>query len=110
MNDSLVIMTKEDKLLKEYIKYFGDKPPLPPRHIMESLVKMKEEGKEIDDKMGSGHGTLHSIRFKFKSGDYVEVVCYDYYDEYTDKTGIVDSLRVGIVRKELDEWIRYKAY
>ena len=66
--------------------------------------------KEIDDKMGSGHGTLHSIRFKFKSGDYVEVVCYDYYDEYTDKTGIVDSLRVGIVRKELHEWIRYKAY
>ena len=66
--------------------------------------------KEINTEMASGHGTLSSINFKFKSGDYVEVVCYDYYDEYTDKTGIVDSLRAGIVRKELHEWIRDKAY
>ncbi len=66
--------------------------------------------KEINAKMGSGHGTLHSIMFKFKSGDYVEVVCYDYYNEYTDETGFVDNLRVSMKRKELKEWIRDKAY
>ena len=66
--------------------------------------------KEINTKMASGHGTLSGIKFKFKSGDYVEVVCYDYYNEYTDETGFVDNLRVSMNRKELSEWIRDKAY
>ena len=35
-------MTEE--LLKKYIYYFGDKPPFPPKHIMESLVRMKDDG------------------------------------------------------------------
>ena len=35
-------MNKE--LLKKYINYFGDKPPFPPKHIMESLVRMKDDG------------------------------------------------------------------
>ena len=35
-------MTEE--LLKKYIHYFGDKPPFPPKHIMESLVRMKDDG------------------------------------------------------------------
>ena len=33
-----------EKLLEKYIYYFGDKPPFPPKHIMESLVKMKDDG------------------------------------------------------------------
>ena len=33
-----------EKLLKKYIHYFGDKPPFPPKHIMESLVRMKDDG------------------------------------------------------------------
>ena len=33
-----------DKLFKKYIHYFGDKPPFPPKHIMESLVRMKDDG------------------------------------------------------------------
>ena len=33
-----------EKLLEKYIHYFGDKPPFPPKHIMESLVKMKDDG------------------------------------------------------------------
>ena len=66
--------------------------------------------KEINTEMASGHGTLSSINFKFKSGDYVEVVCYDYYNEYTDETGFVDNLRVSMNRKELKEWVRDKAY
>ena len=35
-------MTEE--LLKKYIHYFGDTPPFPPKHIMESLVRMKDDG------------------------------------------------------------------
>ena len=35
-------MTEE--LLKKYIHYFGDNPPFPSKHIMESLVRMKDDG------------------------------------------------------------------
>ena len=35
---------KEDKLISDYIKYFGKDAPMPPKPIMESLVKMKDEG------------------------------------------------------------------
>ena len=34
----------EKKLIKKYIYYFGNKPPFPPKHIMESLVRMKDDG------------------------------------------------------------------
>ena len=33
-----------EELLKKYIHYFGNKPPFPPKHIMESLVRMKDDG------------------------------------------------------------------
>ena len=34
----------KDELFKKYIHYFGDKPPFPPKHIMDSLVRMKDDG------------------------------------------------------------------
>ena len=34
----------EKELLKKYIYYFGNKPPFPPKQIMESLVRMKDNG------------------------------------------------------------------
>ena len=43
-DDKKVINT----LLNDYIKYFGSEPPFPPEHIMESLVKLKKEGR-FDD-------------------------------------------------------------
>ena len=58
-------MVKEDKLLSDYLKYFGDKPPLPPRHIMESLVKMKEEG-NFDEVMGKILPEMDSIKERIK--------------------------------------------
>ena len=33
-----------DVLEKKYIKYFGEDSKIPPRHIMETLVEMKENG------------------------------------------------------------------
>ena len=40
----------EKKLLEEYILLFGDEPPLPPVHIMKTLVDMKNTG-TFDEKM-----------------------------------------------------------
>ena len=40
----------EKKLLEEYISFFGDEPPIPPIHIMKTLVKMKKDG-TFDEKM-----------------------------------------------------------
>lgn len=52
-------MTEE--LLKKYIHYFGDKPPFPPKHIMESLVRMKDDG-AFDVKLKA----VSSIRVELK--------------------------------------------
>ena len=52
-------MTEE--LLKKYIYYFGDKPPLPPKHIMESLVRMKDDG-TFDEKLKA----VSSLRGEFR--------------------------------------------
>ena len=38
------MVKKEDNLLLDYIKYFGEDAPRPPKPIMESLVKMKDDG------------------------------------------------------------------
>lgn len=38
-------MKTVNSLMDEYIKYFGNEPPFPPKHIMETLVKMKKEGR-----------------------------------------------------------------
>ena len=58
-------MTEE--LLKKYIYYFGDKPPFPPKHIMESLVRMKDDG-TFDKKLKA----VSSISAKFR--DEIEEV------------------------------------
>ena len=69
-------MTEE--LLKKYIHYFGDKPPFPPKHIMESLVRMKDDGTfdaklkavssirgELKDKIEETSGEKMSINHPF---------------------------------------------
>ena len=40
-----------EDLLKKYKMYFGDDAEIPPEHIMETLVEMKEKG-TFDDVMG----------------------------------------------------------
>jgi len=69
-------MTEE--LLKKYIHYFGDKPPFPPKHIMESLVRMKDDGTfdaklkavssirgELKEKIEEANGEKMSINHTF---------------------------------------------
>ena len=57
----------KEELLKKYIYYFGDKPPFPPKHIMESLVRMKDDG-TFDKKLKA----VSSISAKFR--DEIEEV------------------------------------
>ncbi len=40
----------DKELLEEYISFFGDEPPIPPIHIMKTLVRMKKDG-TFDEKM-----------------------------------------------------------
>ena len=56
---------EENKLLKEYIKYFGDKPPFPPEHIMKTLVEMKKED-SFDDVMGKVLPEMDNIKKRIK--------------------------------------------
>jgi len=58
-------MNKEKELLKEYIKYFGDKPPFPPEHIMKTLVEMKKED-SFDDVMGKVLPEMDNIKKRIK--------------------------------------------
>ncbi len=74
-------MTKN--LLDRYIKYFGDIPPFPPEHIMETLVEMKEDGTygdvmetlyskldEIEEKIEQSSGEQMSLNHSFFDMDF----------------------------------------
>ena len=65
-------MTEE--LLKKYIYYFGDKPPLPPKHIMESLVRMKDDG-TFDEKLKAVSSLRGELREKIEevSGEKMSI-------------------------------------
>ena len=81
--------------------------------IVDEMSKLfKSSKKKVRDNwdMVSGHGKLHSVTFNFNSGDYTEVVCYDYNDKHRDEAGAFNHMRVGIVREELNEWIVNLAY
>ena len=54
-----------DELFKKYIHYFGDKPPFPPKHIMESLVRMKDEG-TFDKKLKAVSSLRGELREKIE--------------------------------------------
>ncbi len=76
-------MTEE--LLKKYIYYFGDKPPFPPKHIMESLVRMKDD-ETFDEKLKA----VSSFKGEFKekieevSGEKMSIN-HPFFDEDFDK-------------------------
>ena len=59
-------MTEE--LFKKYIHYFGDKPPFPPKHIMESLVRMKDDG-TFDEKLKTVSSFRGELTEKIEEGN-----------------------------------------
>ena len=55
----------EDELLKRYKELFGEEAPIPPQHIMKTLVEMKEKG-TFDEKMDDFSKVHQDVRNKFK--------------------------------------------
>ena len=64
--------------------------------IFSSLKKLEEENVQ----MASERGYMDRTQFFFKNEDFIDVVCYKYNDSANPNHG-----RLGVVRKELDEWI-----
>ena len=63
-----------NELLKKYINYFGDKPPFPPKHIMESLVRMKDDG-TFEEKLKVVSSFSNELKEKIKdtSGERMSI-------------------------------------
>ena len=73
-----------EKLFKKYIHYFGDKPPFPPKHIMESLVRMKDDG-TFDEKLKAVSSFRRELKEKIEevSGEKVSIN-HPFFDEKFD--------------------------
>ncbi len=76
-------MTEE--LLKKYIHYFGDKTPFPPKHIMESLVRMKDDG-TFDKKLKAVSSIGNKVRSEIEkvSGGKMSIN-HPFFNEKFDK-------------------------
>ena len=72
-------------LLKKCINYFGDKPPFPPKHIMESLVRMKDDG-TFDKKLKAVSSISKNVRSEIEevSGEKMSVN-HPFFDKKFDK-------------------------
>ena len=55
-----------DELEKKYLKLFGSDAPIPPRHIMKTLVKMKQDG-TFDNKMKAVADNYEMIKNKIET-------------------------------------------
>ena len=75
----------EKELLKRYIYYFGNKPPFPPKQIMESLVRMKDDG-TFDKKLKAVSQIGDIVRSKIEtiSKDRM-TINHRFFDEKFDK-------------------------
>ena len=56
---------KNEKLIEEYVHYFGDEPPFPPKHIMKTLVEMKRDG-SFEEKVNKLKPHMDHIRKNIK--------------------------------------------
>ena len=55
-----------DELEKKYVELFGSDAPIPPRHIMKTLVKMKQDG-TFDTKMKAVADNYEMIKNKIET-------------------------------------------
>ena len=56
----------------------------------------------LNSEMSSERGFMDANEFYFTNGDFIQLSCYKYKDKYSDYT---NHGRVGILRKELNDWI-----
>ena len=75
----------KEELLQKYIHYFGDKPPFPPKPIMESLVRMKDDG-TFDKKLEVVSKIWDKVRGKIEEISEEKMsVNHPFFDEKFDK-------------------------
>ena len=55
-----------DELKKKYLELFGSDATIPPRHIMKTLVKMKQDG-TFDNKMKAVSDNYEMIKNKIET-------------------------------------------
>jgi hypothetical protein len=73
------------------------------KNINDSISAMfknleREDGNDLE--MVSGRGTMDRTKYLFDNNDFIEVVCYKYNVSTHENNG-----RLGVVKKELDDWI-----
>ena len=80
--------------------------------IAQQLDGMFENTKMIDSGIRklsgdkTGKSKLKTFYWEFNSGDYVAVECYDWSDEIFKKNSWYDNLRISIISKELNDWLK----
>ena len=75
----------EKELLKKYIYYFGKKPPFPPKQIMESLVRMKDDV-TFDEKLKAVSSFRGKLREKIEEVSREKIsINHPIFDEKFDK-------------------------
>ena len=68
-------------------------------YMFSNLKKSEESSSLLQDSDGNNKG----VYFDFSFGGYIFVECYD----FSSKVSFPDQLRIGIIEKEFDEWLRY---
>ena len=80
--------------------------------IAQQLDGMFENTKMIDSGIRklsgdkTGKSKLKTFYWEFNSGDYIAVECYDWSDEIFKKNSWYDNLRISIISKELNSWLK----
>ena len=75
----------EKVLIEKYIYYFGNKPPFPPKHIMKSLVRMKDDG-TFDEKLKAVSSFRGKLREKIEEVSREKIsINHPIFDEKFDK-------------------------
>jgi hypothetical protein len=73
-------------------------------------AKIDDEGTTAHPADKTGKSKTTDIYFNFKSGDSVQVSCYDWSEKITKKFRYGDHLRVSIIPNELSEWFKNEAF
>ena len=80
--------------------------------IAQQLDKMFKNTKMVDAGFrklsadNTGKSKLKTFYWELSSGDFIAVECYDWSKEIFKKNSWYDNLRISIVSKELNEWLK----
>ena len=69
--------------------------------ISNTFSNLKKE-EVLNGDMASKRGFMDATEYYFPNGDFIQITCYKYKDQFKDYT---NHGRVAIVRKELNDWL-----